>query len=51
LHAGGLLAASVGGEEFPVEDHEGQALSLGSVEGVVHVGGLLGEHGDDLVQR
>jgi len=45
LDAGGLLAAPVGGEDLPVEDHVGQALILGPVGGVVQVRGLVGERG------
>jgi hypothetical protein len=43
FHAGGLLAAPVGGEDLPVDDHIGQPVGLGAFQRLVQGRGLVGE--------
>lgn len=49
FHADGLRGTPIGGEDLPVQDHVGHALSLGAFQGFVHVRGLIGKNTDDLV--
>ncbi|HWO68124.1 MAG TPA: hypothetical protein VNO31_49630 [Umezawaea sp.] len=51
LDAGGLVEEAIGGEGRPVEDTVGEVFVLGSVQRLVQVGGVIGEHGDDLVEE
>lgn len=50
FHTGGFGTAPVGVEDFAVQDQVGNAVVGGAVEGVVQVGGLVGEDVDGLVE-
>jgi len=50
LEADGRLFAPVAGDDLPVQDHVREPLVPGPLQRLAQVGGLPGQHGDDLIE-
>ena len=50
LGADGFLPAPVGGDDFAVQDHMGQAVVVGPFQRLTQIGGQVRQDGDELLQ-